>query len=171
MPVVLHRLTVSMIAVLMLALLQFSLPARAGLFDNANPFSTQDGPLQVEQAFVFDSEQNGGSVKLIWTIPDDYYLYRDKIKLSYGPEIKELSRDYSQATQKQDPLFGQVWVFYNQAVVNVELTSTTGQPVDSVVTINYQGCWDGGICYPPVSKTINLSQVPLQTQPTSATDT
>lgn len=170
MPVGLHRLTVSMIAVLMLALLQFSLPARAGLFDNANPFSSQDGPLQVEQAFVFDAEQNSGSLKLIWTIPDDYYLYRDKIELSYGPEIKELSRDYSPATQKQDPLFGQVWVYHNQAVVTVELTSTSGEPTDSLVTINYQGCWEGGICYPPVTKTMNLIQVPLQTQLNNTTD-
>ena len=169
MPVVLHRLTVSMIVVLMLALLQISLPARAGLFDNANPFSSQEGPLPVEQAFVFDSEQNNGSLKLIWTIPDDYYLYRDKIKLSYGSEIKELSRDYSPATEKQDPLFGQVWVFHNQAVVNVALSSTTGQPTDSEVTINYQGCWEGGICYPPVTKTISLSQVLPQTQPVSTT--
>lgn len=169
MPVVLHRLTVSMIVVLMLALLQISLPARAGLFDNANPFSSQEGPLPVEQAFVFDSEQNNGSLKLIWTIPDDYYLYRDKIKLSYGSEIKELSRDYSPATEKQDPLFGQVWVFHNQAVVNVALSSTTGQPTDSEVTINYQGCWEGGICYPPVTKTISLSQVSPQTQPVSTT--
>lgn len=169
MPVVLHRLTVSMIVVLMLALLQISLPARAGLFDNANPFSSQEGPLPVDQAFVFDSEQNNGSLKLIWTIPDDYYLYRDKIKLSYGSEIKELSRDYSPATEKQDPLFGQVWVFHNQAVVNVALSSTTGQPTDSEVTINYQGCWEGGICYPPVTKTISLSQVSPQTQPVSPT--
>ena len=169
MPVVLHRLTVSMIVVLMLALLQISLPARAGLFDNANPFSSQEGPLPVEQAFVFDSEQNNGSLKLIWTIPDDYYLYRDKIKLSYGSEIKELSRDYSPATEKQDPLFGQVLVFHNQAVVNVALSSTTGQPTDSEVTINYQGCWEGGICYPPVTKTISLSQVSPQTQPVSTT--
>jgi thiol:disulfide interchange protein DsbD len=158
-----------MIVVLMLALLQISLPARAGLFDNANPFSSQEGPLPVDQAFVFDSEQNNGSLKLIWTIPDDYYLYRDKIKLSYGSEIKELSRDYSPATEKQDPLFGQVWVFHNQAVVNVALSSTTGQPTDSEVTINYQGCWEGGICYPPVTKTISLSQVSPQTQPVSPT--
>ncbi|BBB26355.1 protein-disulfide reductase DsbD [Amphritea japonica] len=171
MPEVFHRLTVPMIAVLMLALLQFSLPVRAGLFDNANPFSSQEGPLPVEKAFVFDTEQNDGSLKLIWTIPDDYYLYRDKIELNYGPEIRELSRDYSPATEKQDPLFGQVWVFHNQAVVNVALSSTTGQPADSVVTINYQGCWEGGICYPPVTKTISLSQIPLQTQPASTTAT
>ena len=30
---------------------------------------------------------------------------------------------------------------------------------DHELTITYQGCWEGGICYPPVTKTINLAQV------------
>ncbi|WP_428033368.1 protein-disulfide reductase DsbD [Amphritea sp.] len=162
MPLLFQRLTMPAIAILVLLFLQFSTPVRAGLFDNANPFASNDGPLQVEQAFVFDYEQDvDGAVKLIWTIADGYYLYRDKIELTYGSELEELDRRYSDAQQKDDPLFGKVWVYHNQAVINLDLTSTTGQPVDSVVTVNYQGCWEGGICYPPVSKTINLKQLPV----------
>lgn len=170
MPLLLQRLTMPAIAILMLLFLQFSTPVSAGLFDNANPFASDDGPLQVEQAFVFDYERDAdGAVKLIWTIADGYYLYRDKIQLDYTPEVEELDRRYSDAEQKDDPLFGQVWVYHNQAVVNLDLTSTTGQPVDSVVTVNYQGCWEGGICYPPVSKTFNLTQLPVN--PGEAGDT
>lgn len=161
-PVVWPRLGVSLIAVLMMALLQFSLPAKAGLFDNANPFSTQqDGPLPVDQVYLLDSEQTDGQLKLIWTIKDGYYLYRDKIELSYGSEVAELKRRYSEAEQKDDPLFGRVWVYHNQALIDLDLTSTTGRPVDSTVTITYQGCWDGGICYPPVTTSIDLKQLPV----------
>ncbi|MDO6563515.1 protein-disulfide reductase DsbD [Amphritea sp. 1_MG-2023] len=161
-PVVWPRLGVSFIALLMLLLLQFSLPAKAGLFDNANPFSTQqDGPLPVDQAYLLDSEQTDGQLKLIWTIKEGYYLYRDKIELRYGSDVAELKRRYSEAEQKDDPLFGRVWVYHNQALLDVDLTSTTGQPVDSTVTITYQGCWDGGICYPPVTTTVDLKQLPV----------
>ncbi|GGK82398.1 protein-disulfide reductase DsbD [Amphritea balenae] len=134
----------------------------AGLFDNANPFASQDGPLPVEEAFVFGSEQDGGKLKLVWTIPNDYYLYRDKIELSHTPELIEADRRYSVAEQKQDPLFGQVWVYHNQAIVELDYNSATELPADYALTVNYQGCWDGGICYPPVTKTINLSQVPVK---------
>lgn len=170
MPLLFQRLTTPVIAFLMLLLMQFSTPLKAGLFDNANPFASDDGPLQVEQAFVFDYEQDAdGAIKLIWTIADGYYLYRDKIQLSYGPELEELDRRYSDAEQKDDPLFGQVWVYHNQAVINLDLTSTAGQPVDSVVTVNYQGCWEGGICYPPVTKRFNLKQLPVNQGETEAT--
>lgn len=168
MPVVFHpvwpRLGVTLIAVLMITLLQFSLPAKAGLFDNASPFSTQqDGPLPVDQVYLLDSEQSDGQLKLIWTIKDGYYLYRDKIELRYGSGVAELKRSYSDAVKKDDPLFGQVWVYHNQALLDLDLTSTTGQPVDSTVTITYQGCWDGGICYPPVTTTVDLKQLPVNT--------
>ena len=161
MPLLFQRLTTPVIAILML-FISFSMPVNAGLFDNANPFAADDRPLQVEQAFNFDYEQgDDGAVKLVWTIADGYYLYRDKIELTYGPELEELDRRYSEAEQKDDPLFGQVWVYHNQAVINLDLTSTTGQPVNSVVTVNYQGCWEGGICYPPVTRTFDLKQLPV----------
>ncbi|UTW04904.1 protein-disulfide reductase DsbD [Amphritea atlantica] len=169
MPLLFQRLSMPVTAILMLLFMPFSTSASAGLFDNANPFASDDGPLQVEQAFVFDYEQGAdGTVQLIWTIADDYYLYRDKIQLSYGPELEELDRRYSDAEQKEDPLFGQVWVHHNQALVNLDLRSTTGQPVDSAVSVNYQGCWEGGICYPPVTKTVNLKQIPVNPGNTEA---
>ncbi len=152
-----QRLTVSLITAL-LVLLQFSAPAAAGLFDNANPFASQNGPLEVEQAFVFGVDQQGDQLQLIWTIPDGYYLYRDKIELSHGNELVEVDRQYADAELKEDPLFGQVWVYYNQALVDLEFRSQ-GQISDHELTVTYQGCWEGGICYPPVTKKVSLAQI------------
>ncbi|MCV6613052.1 MAG: protein-disulfide reductase DsbD [Amphritea sp.] len=152
-----QRLTVSLITAF-LVLLQFSAPAAAGLFDNANPFASQNGPLEVEQAFVFGVDQQGDQLQLIWTIPDGYYLYRDKIELSHGNELVEVDRQYADAELKEDPLFGQVWVYYNQALVDLEFRSQ-GQISDHELTVTYQGCWEGGICYPPVTKKVSLAQI------------
>ena len=110
MPLLFQRLSISVKAILMLLFIQFSAPASAGLFDNVNPFASDEGPVHVEQAFVFDYEQDAdGAVKLIWTIKEGYYLYRDKIQLSYAPEPEELDRRYSDGEQKGDTLFGTWW--------------------------------------------------------------
>lgn len=137
--------------------LGLSSTASAGLFDK-NPFS-QDGPLEVEQAFVFDFEQKGNQLKLYWDIPDDYYLYRDRVELKGTDKIKIIDRENSPAKQKDDPLFGQVWVYYNYGEVNFDLAAVDESIQDGLLEITYQGCWEGGICYPPVTKEIKVSGI------------
>jgi len=146
---------------LSLLLLTLSPLSQAGLFDNANPFSSDDGPVDVEQAFVFDYEQpTPGHLKLIWQVKDGYYVYRDKIQLSESDQLTESARQYSPSKSKDDPLFGQVEVYYDQALVDINLLSSSDKAVDEQLTVTYQGCWDGGICYPPVTKKISLAAVP-----------
>lgn len=126
----------------------------AGLFDKS-PFS-DDGPLQVEEAFVFGHLQDGNRINLYWDIPDDYYLYRDRIELKSGEKTLISNRKNSPAEQKDDPLFGSVWVYHNRADISYDLSSVDGNNIDDTLTIKYQGCWEGGICYPPVTKEIKV---------------
>ncbi len=131
----------------------------AGLFANS-PFSQTD-PLDVEQAFVFDYRQDGNNLQLIWDMPEGYYLYRDRIEIAENRAVAVLERSNSTAKQKDDPLFGQVWVYYKFAEVNLTLGSkTTGTTEESVIQVTYQGCWEGGICYPPVTKDLQLTVPP-----------
>jgi thiol:disulfide interchange protein DsbD len=148
-------------ALLSLLLLTLSPLSQAGLFDNANPFSSDDGPVDVEQAFVFEYEQPApGQLKLIWQLKDGYYLYRNKIQLSESDQLTESARQYSPSKPKDDPLFGQVEVYYGQALVEIDFLNSSDKAVDEQLTVTYQGCWDGGICYPPVTKKISLAAVP-----------
>lgn len=142
---------------LSLIVLIISVPSQAGLFDQ-NPFS-QDGPLEVEKAFVFGHFQEGNEVKLYWDIPDDYYLYRDRIDIKQGASLELVQRINSEAEEKDDPLFGRVWVHHKRAEVDLLLRSTGETPVSDTLIITYQGCWEGGICYPPVTKELNLAGV------------
>ncbi|WP_271274468.1 protein-disulfide reductase DsbD [Aliamphritea hakodatensis] len=136
--------------------------AQAGLFDNADLFGASEGPVDVEEAFTFDYEQGeNGALKLVWVVKDGYYLYRDNVELTYSDKIKILSEEHSTAKLKADPLFGDVYVYYSQGVMDYQLSSTTGSTVSDTMTVSYQGCWDGGICYPPVQKTIDLKDIPV----------
>lgn len=122
--------------------------ASAGLFDN----NTNKGPTDVEKAFVLSAESiNAQQVMLRWDILDDYYLYDNRMKFSAGPgiQISEVSR--SKTKSKDDPLFGKVDVYYgsSEIILNI-INNTESDQVD--LTIDYQGCWEGGVCYPPVTK-------------------
>ncbi|WP_286238360.1 protein-disulfide reductase DsbD [Neptuniibacter halophilus] len=142
---------------LLTLLLIFPFTASAGLFDS-NPFS-ESGPLEVDQAFKFTHIQQGNNLRLFWEIPDDYYLYRDRIELKTDTTTRILQRSNSPAEQKNDPLFGQVWVYHNQAEVNFSLASESETATDATLIVTYQGCWEGGICYPPVTRELRLTGI------------
>lgn len=133
--------------------------AHASLFDNANPFGSS-GPLDVEKAFVFNFVQTDeNQLQLSWTLPDDYYLYRDRMDFKTSEGIEVVQRVNAEAKPKEDPLFGKVSVYYNYAQVDLTLSSLKESATDGSISVTYQGCWEGGICYPPVTKNVDLSGI------------
>ncbi len=141
-------------------LLPLAFVAQAGLFDK-NPFAAADGPLQVDEAFRLDVEPlEDGRVKLLWTIAPDYYLYRDRMEFSSTTQRSEVVRRVNApALEKDDPLFGKVWVYHEFAEVDLQLASLTGATTDDTLAVTYQGCWEGGICYPPVTQDIEVAAI------------
>tara|TARA_R110001583_G_scaffold17766_1_gene71653 strand:+ start:3466 stop:5304 length:1839 start_codon:yes stop_codon:yes gene_type:complete len=141
-------------------LLSLTGPAQASVFDKL--ISSNDGPLPVDQAYQLSVRSLGeGVYRLHWLIEEDYYLYRDKIKLKPTESIEVVEVRYPTSVQKKDPLFGDVEVYYHEVELFVRLQSTAQTGVDGLLGIEYQGCWEGGICYPPVEKSEPLTQVPL----------
>ena len=51
---------------------------------------------------------------------------------------------------KLDEYFGQVEVYYDELEVQILETAGNGKPLS--LTVEYQGCADAGICYPPQKK-------------------
>ncbi len=136
--------------------------ARASLFDSLS--GNSDGPLDVDQAYLFSGTETApGIYELRWAIEDDYYLYRDKVKIQASDRVEVLETRFSRSEPKEDPLFGRVDVYYQQALIKVRVRSIAGEPVDDLLKIEYQGCWEGGICYPPVSTELPINQVPTET--------
>lgn len=146
-----------------------SATSQAGLFDK-NPFANTDGPLEVEKAFVFSYQQEGNELQLLWAIPDDYYLYRDRIEVEGFKTTRLQKRSNAPAEQKEDPLFGKVWVYHNFAEVTLDLSSVTEKVVDDRLQVTYQGCWEGGICYPPVTKEIVISGITASSDSSAVAD-
>ena len=124
--------------------------------------------LPVEQAFVFEAEVLApGKVEVFWQIADGYYLYRDKIKFlpSDDAKVELVTPSLPAGTPHEDEFFGTTDVYYNNLVIQFEYQSQT----DSQLTIQYMGCAEAGLCYPPTKQKITLpATVVAPTQPAAA---
>jgi thiol:disulfide interchange protein DsbD len=120
-----------------------------GLFDEQPTF------LKVEEAFGFSFEQVDGKLIVNWDIEDGYYLYKKQFKtVVKNAELSEPT--YPTPTQIEDEFFGVSDVFFEDMVVEYEITSADQ---DAIVKLRYQGCATAGLCYPPTTKVIYLNAV------------
>ena len=123
--------------------------------------------LPVEQAFVFDFVQRQDELVVSWTIADGYYLYKDKIKLG-GIAVSFSHPSYPASMTIEDEFFGVTDVYFHQLTLRIPLTDVSE---DAVFKIQYMGCAEAGLCYPPVTK--ELPVLPLDSSNnagSSATD-
>jgi len=151
-----QRLLLTLMTVISLCL---SLTAQASLFGKSNPFAN-DGPLPVEEAYTLTHDFENGELKLFWSMPDSYYLYQNKIEVKGGDNVEVGPLTTSPSKEKDDPLFGRVQVYYTQAQASVNLTAKGDSVSNTLLKVTYQGCWEGGICYPPVTKELSVGPVP-----------
>ena len=112
-------------------------------------------PLQVHEAFplrvvAIDNQ----TLVITWLIKEDYYLYKDKMSF-VADGAKIVSINFPEAKLKQDEFFGQVRVYEKP----VEILVTLSEIQNDALTLNigYQGCWSGGVCYPPQNDLIRIS--------------
>ncbi len=96
---------------------------------------------------------------LYWQITPGYYLYKHRLKATSEVALGALFMSPGQA--KHDEFFGDVEVYYDELEVIVPILSeraegslserAEGSLSDQAMTlmVEYQGCADAGICYPP----------------------
>ena len=112
-------------------------------------------PLPAEQAFKLSAillDNNMLAVR--WLVQPDYYLYKDKISFSVDEASIENIR-FPDATIKNDEFFGEVSVYNTPLEIQIELNNIQKDYV--LVTIKHQGCWEGGVCYPPQVDRLEVS--------------
>jgi thiol:disulfide interchange protein DsbD len=146
-------------------LLWFALLAPAAAQQNSvlnSLLNTNDSFLPVEQAFEFDFVQKQNELIVSWTIADGYYLYKDKIKLG-GIAVSFSHPSYPASMQIEDEFFGVSQVYFHQLTLRIPLTDISE---DAVFKIQYMGCAEAGLCYPPVTKELPL--IPLSTDQDTA---
>ena len=122
------------------------------LQDNLN---NKTHPLQVHEAFPLSVVAIDDKTLVInWLIQEDYYLYKDKMSfVADGAKIETIN--FPEAKLKQDEFFGQVSVYERPIEILVTLSEIQNDSVS--LNVGYQGCWSGGVCYPPENDLIRVS--------------
>ncbi|OUD13067.1 protein-disulfide reductase DsbD [Thioflexithrix psekupsensis] len=120
-----------------------------------------DDFLPPEQAFAFSTlAPYRDRIIVQWQIAPGYYLYQDKFKFTVTPGQLGAVQ-YPPAKTKDDPLFGRVAV-YDEAILEIELPLQPSDETQQVhLTVQYQGCAEAGLCYPPIDleETLTLPAV------------
>lgn len=131
----------------------FSLSSSAN--DGFSFYDEKEAFLPVEEAFQFDllPDENKSIIKIELNNAPDYYTYKDKFKVSFEPSTK-IEITYPQGDIKEDEFFGKQEVYFGKQIITI---LHKGQiPTNQKIIIDFQGCSEKGLCYPPSTHIINM---------------
>jgi thiol:disulfide interchange protein DsbD len=115
-------------------------------------------PLPAEQAFRFEAlAQSPHQLLLRWTMPPGYYLYRDQttLKLEDAAGLS-LKPAWPAGTAHHDEHYGDVTVYFDQVELPVAVEGDLAGRKQLTVEASFQGCQDDGLCYPLMTRSVNL---------------
>ena len=107
--------------------------------------------LPVDEAFALEAElSSDGFVEATWRMPEGYYLYRERFRFDGGRDAELGEPELPAGVAKTDEFFGDVEVYYGSVTARVPVLAQRGERLG--VAIEFQGCADYGLCYPPERK-------------------
>ena len=118
----------------------------------------EDDLLPVDQAFVLRAQAVAADrIELRWTIAPGYYLYRHRTKaqiLDTGIAAGALQLPKGEA--HNDEFFGPTETYRDRLLATLpEIVDAGGRTLR--LKVQYQGCADAGVCYPPQTRTLQVT--------------
>ena len=105
--------------------------------------------LEVDKAFELQTKQLKNQNKIVWLIEDNYFLYKDSIKIKHNDN--ELSLLFLTKSEKYADIFlGDSEIFRTELVVEIKHSFRQGD----ALKIIFQGCAENIYCYSPVQREI-----------------
>ena len=118
------------------------------------------GILDPDQAFRLSAKPvDRATVRFTWVVEEGYYLYRDKfsiVSLTDDVSIDKTALRIPPGKVKQDESFGEVEVNTGLIVVDAPLVPANDGISSALFRVDYQGCKEGSVCYPPQLKEIGI---------------
>ena len=116
--------------------------------------------LPVDEAFAPSAARTAdGDIAITWQIADTYYLYRHAFdfELTDGDVSNLGDPQIPDGEKHTDEFFGPVETYRDSVRVVVPVEGDTPLADDARLSVTYQGCADAGLCYPPQTKTLDIS--------------
>jgi 2-oxoglutarate dehydrogenase E2 component (dihydrolipoamide succinyltransferase) len=112
-------------------------------------------PLPPEQAFRFSARAiDAKTIEARWQITDQYYMYRDKFRFVLDGGTLGAPK-LPPGKVKEDEIFGKVETYRKEVKILLPVEATGTVTLKAVS----QGCWDGGICYPPINQEARIELI------------
>jgi thiol:disulfide interchange protein DsbD len=114
--------------------------------------------LSPDQVFKVDVvAQDALTLQVNFNIKQGYYLYRDRISFKTSDDAVKLGEPtFPKGEVKNDPNFGVIEVFHHS--FQAALPMSISKPLEKIaIVVEYQGCSEQGLCYPPIEKTFQVS--------------
>lgn len=138
-------------------------PGGASKLDLGTSFGSVAGSdsdfLPVDQAFEpVLTPIDGNAVEVAIRVADGYYLYKDKISVSAKSAVAQAGRlELPPGELISDQYFGEMEVYHQDVFGTLSIARATPEAMNLDLELKYQGCADGGICYPPVSRIVSVA--------------
>jgi len=111
--------------------------------------------LDVDDAFKLQTEIVDEEIIIKFEIADEYYMYRSRF--AFAAEGAKLGEAYiPDGKKKVDEYLGDVEVYHHNLEISVPFVA---HQKDFTFILEYQGCAEAGLCYPPEEKRIPLSAI------------
>ena len=122
-------------------------------------FGSDDELLPADQAFQLDVQvSDADTLTANWLIAEGYYLYRHTFEFAIDAAdgVTLLPAQMPDGEPKTDEFFGDIQVYHQQAQAKIPVQRASPAATAATLTVKYQGCAERGVCYPPITKTLDL---------------
>ncbi len=120
---------------------------------------TDTVPLEADKAFVIDYMVAGPKEVVVrWQISENYYLYKEKFIFS-SSDFYINDVNFPPAAVKFDEFFGLNEVYHNVMETTLKISPKISGITMGILEVAYQGCWEGGVCYPLTRKSLQIREL------------
>ncbi|MBL8465947.1 MAG: protein-disulfide reductase DsbD [Thauera sp.] len=121
------------------------------------PAAARANPIEPEKAFAMRAQAlDAQTIEVVFEIAKDYYLYGDKFRFEAEPAGVGFGALEKPAGKKhKDDFFGEVETHRGELRILVPVQAPAGTTRFELFATS-QGCWDGGICYPPTTQQVSI---------------
>ncbi|WP_019594787.1 protein-disulfide reductase DsbD [Thioalkalivibrio sp. ALM2T] len=119
-----------------------------------------DDLLEPEKAFAASLEAISQNAAILrFDIAEGYYLYREQldVRIAEGDGIELGPVNPPDGELQEDEFFGESQVYRGQVEILVPVLRDADDVSEITLAIDYQGCADAGVCYPPLTQEVSVS--------------
>ncbi|NOX68453.1 MAG: protein-disulfide reductase DsbD [Gammaproteobacteria bacterium] len=102
--------------------------------------------------------RDGNTIDVAFQVTPGYYLYKDKLSVSSESTQAQLGQlELPAGEKKVDEWFGEMEVYHDDVFALLPIARAAPDAMDLTVAVAYQGCADGGLCYPPQVRDLTVA--------------